>query len=99
MCDCVATVLIQYISIGRISYANENDYESDNKNGKKLGRGTLVDSKGNKYVGSFLDDNFNREGVMTYTGGNRYEGDFVNGKKYDIGTLKFAEGIKCMGSF
>ena len=51
-----------------------------NFQGKKESFGILVDSKGNKYIGEWKDDQFNGKGRLLSINGDFYEGDFVQGK-------------------
>ena len=51
-----------------------------NFQGKKESFGILVDSKGNKYIGEWKDDQFNGKGRLLSINGDFYEGDFVLGK-------------------
>ena len=37
-----------------------------------------------KYIGEFLDDEYNGEGVFYYPNGDYYIGQFLNGKKNGI---------------
>ena len=51
-----------------------------NFKGKKEGFGIYIDSKGNKYIGNWLNDQFNGKGILISIKGDFYKGEFNKGK-------------------
>ena len=45
-------------------------------NGKKSGWGEYTYMNGNRYEGSYVDDEMNGQGVYYFASGDRYEGSF-----------------------
>lgn len=58
----------------------------------RTGRGILSWRDGEKYDGTFKDDELDGTGVYYYANGDRYEGQFKNGVKHGRGIYHFANG-------
>ena len=54
--------------------------------------GTYVDPSGDKYVGEFMNDNYNGQGTYYSANGDRYVGSFRDGAYEGKGTLYYADG-------
>ena len=67
--------------------------------GVKTGDGTLVNSKGLRYEGHFVDGQFHGEGTAWYADGSRYEGDWRGGKRHGEGSWRSADGTRYTGQF
>lgn len=50
------------------------------------GQGTCYWANGDKYVGSFVNDQRHGYGTYYYNSGNRYEGEWKEDKKHGQGT-------------
>ena len=62
------------------------------KDGKFNGYGTLIGSKGTKYVGWFVDGKFNGNGTFTTRQGRTYSGEFKDDLLNGKGTVKEKDG-------
>ena len=51
-------------------------------------------SDGDKYQGSFVDNNFDGEGTVTWANGDSWTGPFVKGNKHGKGMYTWADGDK-----
>ena len=51
-----------------------------NFQGKKEGFGIFIDSKGNKYIGNWLNDQFSGKGILISLKGDFYKGEFTKGR-------------------
>ena len=60
--------------------------------------GTYIDSSGDKYVGEFMNDDYNGQGTYYSSNGDRYVGSFRNGAYEGKGTLYYANGDIYRGS-
>jgi hypothetical protein len=60
--------------------------------------GTYVDPSGDKYVGEFMNDNYNGQGTYYSANGDRYVGSFRDGAYEGKGTLYYADGDIYSGS-
>ena len=60
--------------------------------------GTYVDPSGDKYVGEFMNDDYNGQGTYYSSNGDRYVGSFRNGAYEGKGTLYYADGDIYRGS-
>jgi len=60
--------------------------------------GTYVDTSCDKYVGEFMNDNYNGQGTYYSANGDRYAGSFRNGAYEGKGTLYYADGDIYRGS-
>ena len=69
------------------------------KDGKKDGKGTWINSKGNKYEGEWKDGIFNGQGTFTWSNGNKYVGGWKGGLYNGQGTETFSNGNKLVGVF
>ena len=65
-------------------------------NGKMNGAGELTitsgELKGHRYVGNFVDDLYDGEGLYIYTNGDYYKGEFKNDKYHGYGTFYYLSG-------
>ena len=48
------------------------------RDGSYFGQGTLVDSKGNRYIGKYKNNKRNGKGINIYANGNKYVGEVKN---------------------
>ena len=71
---------------GKYTSPNEDLYEGDFVAGKMSGIGTMVDSEGNSYSGSWKDGLRSGRGVERSNNGDMYEGEFVEDQKCGYGT-------------
>ena len=55
----------------------------------EYGNGTLTYKDGSKYVGEFINDEFNGQGTHTKSDGEKYEGQFAKGLYNGQGTYTF----------
>ena len=62
------------------------------------GKGTFTTKDGVKYVGDFVDANFEGHGVLTQ-GKVKFEGEFKGGKKNGHGVLTQEDGTKVEGEW
>ena len=70
------------------------------KNYKRNGEGIEYYENGStKYIGEFLDDEYNGEGVFYYPNGDYYIGQFLNGKKNGKGYEYYSNGEVYSGEF
>ena len=53
----------------------------------KNGNGTYKWESGNKYVGEWVNDEFEGQGVFTWSNGNKYDGEWIDGDKNGYGVL------------
>ena len=60
--------------------------------------GTYVDPSGDKYVGEFMNDDYNGQGTYYSSNSDRYVGSFRNGAYEGKGTLYYANGDIYSGS-
>lgn len=51
------------------------------------------------YIGEFLDDRINGQGILQFPNGNLYEGDFIDGRMEGNGKLTWANGSSYSGMF
>lgn len=83
----------------KITYSDGKYYQGDIVDGKANGNGTLFDSDGTVvYVGAFVNDKFDGEGVLTTQEGV-YTGSFSAGKRSGQGTMVYADGLTFEGTW
>jgi hypothetical protein len=85
---------------GTMTYFPSGDvYVGDFYEGKCTGQGTLTYANGTKYVGQWLDDQFDVRGILTSPEWGTYDGQFRAGLKSGLGTLTLMDGSKYVGYF
>ena len=68
-------------------------------NGKKEGKGTLIDKGGSLYAGLWKNDKKEGKGVFISQDRNKYEGDFVNDTYNGKGKFTWANGKEYEGDW
>ena len=61
--------------------------------------GSIILPNGGKYVGEFLDNQFNGNGTLTFPDGDEYKGEWKEGKHNGQGTLTLPGGDKYIAVF
>ena len=84
---------------GTYTFANEDTYTGDWKDGKKNGQGTYTFANGDTYSGEWDGDKKNGQGIYTFANGDKYIGDWKDGKRNGHGTYTFANGDKYVGDW
>ena len=74
-------------------------YYGDVQEGRFQGRGKLVWSNGDVFVGRFVDGLASGQGTHSYASGAEYSGDFKNGLRSGRGALKMDDGTVYEGEF
>lgn len=69
------------------------------KNNKFEGKGSFVDSQGNKYQGSFQAGQLHGPGTLIRAGGELSVGSWVNAKLFGVGRRVFKDGRIYVGRF
>ena len=88
--------------MSKVVMSNGNVYEGEHKNGKLNGKGTCIDSEGQKYVGEFVDDKPEGYGILTFNNKDKrttYQGEFVNWKFNGHGKLEYVDGDSYEGEW
>jgi hypothetical protein len=62
------------------------------KDGKKYGRSTYNLANGNKYVGDWVEDSMESEGVYTWSDDDKYEGHFEEGEMSGWDKMRYSNG-------
>ncbi|CAF2063927.1 unnamed protein product [Rotaria magnacalcarata] len=75
-----------------VYYPDGSRYEGALEDNKRHGKGSFYRANGEKYIGTWMDDEINGQGVYTWLSGTRYEGNWKDGKQYGNGTLHAADG-------
>lgn len=106
----------KFHGFGRLTYNDEGEtYKGRFRIGKKWGRGTLWDKKGNVYIGNWRNDRRNGMGMQafhvegwkedTYTetwlreNTENYYGEFKNDVFFGKGTYRWEDGTKYVGEW
>jgi hypothetical protein len=84
---------------GTYTFANEDTYTGDWKDGKKNGHGTYTFANGNTYAGEWSGDKKNGQGIYTLATGDTYSGEWSGDEKNGHGTYTFANGDKYVGDW
>ena len=61
--------------------------------------GKVIFNNGDNYEGSWIDGNYNGQGIFKSYDGEIYEGEWSNGKYHGTGKLTFSDGLKKVGEF
>lgn len=77
-----------------ITFPNGDTYTGFFKYGKKHGKGTLIDSSGNTYVGDFRDDLLSGNIKVQFNSGYKFDGVWKDGTPYGIGTYLTPKNIR-----
>ena len=85
---------------GIMEYNDGSKYEGEWKNDKQYGKGTFTANIANnnlylilhKYVGDFINDKREGNGIALYSNGNKYEGEWKNNKQYGKGIITYSSG-------
>ena len=86
-------------STNKITYSDGTYYEGDIVDGVAQGNGVLYSADGKVvYTGSFANDKFDGQGVLT-TDKGVYTGAFSAGKKSGQGTMVYADGLTFEGTW
>ena len=82
-----------YTGRASVTYANQDRYEGDFKDGLREGNGTYTyfkeEGPGNRYEGEWLANKKHGIGKMTFGGVGEYFGRFENGKRHGEGVFKY----------
>ncbi len=82
-------------TIPRVQYEGERNQE-----GEYHGKGVIIYSNGEKYVGGFKDGKYDGQGTFTYSDGSKWEGEWKEGLRYTgKGTIHFESGSKYVGEY
>ena len=84
---------------GTYTFANEDTYTGDWKDGKKNGQGTYTFANGDTYAGEWSGDKKNGQGIYTLATGDTYSGEWSGDEKNGHGTYTFANGDKYIGDW
>jgi len=84
---------------GTYTFANEDTYTGDWKDGKKNGHGTYTFANGDTYAGEWSGDKKNGQGIYTLATGDTYSGEWSGDEKNGQGTHTFANGDKYVGDW
>ncbi len=61
---------------GTYTFANEDTYTGEWKDGKKNGQGTYTFANGDTYAGEWSGDKKNGQGTYTFANGDTYSGEW-----------------------
>ena len=61
--------------------------------------GTMINTDGSKYTGSFVNGKSHGQGVLEYRNGDKYEGSFSEGLSHGYGTYSWSNGDVYQGEF
>jgi len=81
------------------SYPNGDNYVGVIIDGKRYGKGLLIQANGAKYNGDWKDDKENGQGTHNLANGNKYIGEFKDGKRHGQGKLTYSDGDKYEGEY
>jgi len=85
---------------GIFVYENGDCYEGENKNNIRHGHGIMhYRNWGEKYDGSWIDDNRVGRGTLNFTNGDTYIGEFKLNVPWGIGVYRYADGYVEQGEF
>jgi len=85
---------------GIFVYNNGDCYEGANENNIRHGRGVMhYKTWGEKYDGTWANDNRVGRGVLTFNNGDSYTGDFKLNVPWGIGVYRYADGSTEQGEF
>jgi hypothetical protein len=73
--------------------------ESEYRDGKQNGPGTVTRPNGTTIVGTFLDGKISGQGTITWPGGDKLVAEFHDAKLEGPGTLTWANGDRYAGEF
>jgi hypothetical protein len=73
-------------------------YEGEFVDGKKNGKGKLIDQEGNIYSGQWISEEPVR-GTYRFKNGDRYSGNFKDRMFHGAGTMTYANGDRYTGEF
>eukprot|EP01038_Epipyxis_sp_PR26KG_P013643 gene13643-18307_t len=79
--------------------SSQPSYLGDLERGLKNGKGILLDRKGDKYIGSFVFDQYEGSGILFCADGNGDAGEFKRGKLHGFGYRFFLDGSWYCGYF
>lgn len=85
--------------VGRVVWANGDEFDGTLDKGKRQGQGRFVWSNGQRYDGTWEDDRPQGRGTMRFADGNHYEGQLVDGTPQGQGRMAFASGDSYIGEF
>jgi hypothetical protein len=84
---------------GTYVYTNGYSFEGTFVNGKREGRGKLIDSEGGWYDGMWANDQFNGQGTYIWPNGTKYIGAWKDGVQEGYGIYFYSNGDKYTGYF
>ncbi len=85
---------------GVFVYDNGDCYDGENKNNVRHGEGIMFYKNwGEKYDGSWVNDNRVGSGTLTFNNGDTYSGDFKLNVPWGIGIYRYADGSVEEGEF
>ena len=73
--------------------------EATFKDGTAHGKGRRISTSGQVYIGDFVNDMFNGQGILTWPEGHRYEGQWKDNIRHGEGIFYHANGDKYQGSY
>lgn len=63
------------------------------------GKGRLLYSNGDRYIGEFVNSISHGRGAYYYANGDIYKGEFNNGERHGYGTMQWLNGDKYIGEY
>ena len=85
--------------VGRVVWANGDEFEGTLDKGKRQGQGRFSWSNGQRYEGGWEDDRPQGRGSMRFPDGNQYVGQLVDGTPQGAGRMDYASGDSYAGEF
>jgi hypothetical protein len=74
---------------GVLEWKDKQRYVGEMKNGRKDGRGKMVNASGDIYEGTYKNGALDGKGVYAWGDGARYEGEYKDGKETGFGVFTF----------
>ena len=92
---------------GIMEYKDGSRYEGEWNNDKQYGKGIFTKNISNnninltlvKYIGDFVNDKKEGNGIALYSNGDKYEGEWKNNKQYGKGIVIYSTGGRYEGEW
>ena len=87
---------------GRTVWRNSHGtstHEGERREGKRHGRGIVVEADGDRFEGEFRNNKAHGRGTFTWTDGRRFEGEWRSGKPHGRGTFTEPDGDRFEGNW
>lgn len=82
-----------------VTYPNQTTYRGQFKDGKRHGRGVLIDAQGTRHDAEWRDDKRQGKGTEIYVDGTKFVGSYVDDLRSGHGKMTWPEGSKYEGQF